>query len=71
MVKRFDHVTLVVRDMEEATHFFGLLGFEVDIDVLISGGVSMGDLDLVLCDQRPCDAGSKQVIILRQRRWCC
>ncbi len=39
MVRRFDHVTLVVRDMEEATRFFGLLGFEVDIDVTISGGV--------------------------------
>jgi catechol 2,3-dioxygenase-like lactoylglutathione lyase family enzyme len=39
MVKRFDHATLVVQDMEEATRFFGLLGFEVDIDVIISGGV--------------------------------
>ena len=39
MVKRFDHVTFVVRDMEEAKRFFGLLGFEVDIDVMISGGV--------------------------------
>ena len=39
MVKRFDHVTFVVQDMEEATRFFGLLGFQVDIDVMISGGV--------------------------------
>jgi catechol 2,3-dioxygenase-like lactoylglutathione lyase family enzyme len=39
MVKRFDHVTFVVQDMAEARRFFGLLGFEVDIDVIISGGV--------------------------------
>ena len=39
MVKRFDHVTFVVRDMEEAVRFFGLLGFQVDIDVIIAGGV--------------------------------
>lgn len=39
MVKRFDHVTFVVRDMEEAVRFFGLLGFQVDIDVTIAGGV--------------------------------
>ncbi len=39
MVKRFDHATFVVRDMEEATRFFGLLGFEVDIYVMISGGI--------------------------------
>ncbi len=39
MVKRFDHVTFVVRDMEEAVRFFGLLGFQVDIDVMIAGGI--------------------------------
>ncbi len=39
MVKRFDLVTFVVRDMEEAVRFFGLLGFQVDIDVTIAGGV--------------------------------
>ncbi len=39
MVQRFDHVTFVVRDMEEAVRFFGLLGFQVDIDVTIAGGV--------------------------------
>jgi len=37
MVKRFDHATFVVRDMEGAKRFFGLLGFQVDLDVLISG----------------------------------
>jgi catechol 2,3-dioxygenase-like lactoylglutathione lyase family enzyme len=39
MIKRFDHVTFVVRDMEEAKRFFGLLGFQVDLDVTISGEV--------------------------------
>ena len=29
MVKRFDHATVVVRDMEGAKRFFGLLGFQV------------------------------------------
>jgi catechol 2,3-dioxygenase-like lactoylglutathione lyase family enzyme len=37
MVTRFDHATIIVRDMEEAKRFFGLLGFKVDIDVIISG----------------------------------
>ena len=37
MVTRFDHATLVVRDMEAAVQFFGLLGFQVDLDVMISG----------------------------------
>jgi catechol 2,3-dioxygenase-like lactoylglutathione lyase family enzyme len=37
MIKRFDHATIVVRDMEEAIRFFGLLGFRVDLDVMISG----------------------------------
>jgi len=39
MVKRFDHATFVVRDMEEAIRFFSLLGFQVDIDVMISGDI--------------------------------
>jgi catechol 2,3-dioxygenase-like lactoylglutathione lyase family enzyme len=37
MVKGFDHATFVVRDMEGAKLFFGLLGFQVDLDVKISG----------------------------------
>ncbi len=27
MVRKFDHVTIVVRDAEAAKHFFALLGF--------------------------------------------
>lgn len=39
MIKRFDHVTFVVRDLEAAKHFFGLLGFQEDLNVVISGEV--------------------------------
>jgi catechol 2,3-dioxygenase-like lactoylglutathione lyase family enzyme len=37
MIKRFDHFTIVVRDLEDAKRFFGLLGFKEDISVVISG----------------------------------
>jgi catechol 2,3-dioxygenase-like lactoylglutathione lyase family enzyme len=37
MVKHFDHVTLVVRDLEEARRFFKLLDFREEISVVISG----------------------------------
>jgi catechol 2,3-dioxygenase-like lactoylglutathione lyase family enzyme len=37
MVKHFDHITVVVRDVERAKTFFGLLGFEQDKSVVISG----------------------------------
>jgi catechol 2,3-dioxygenase-like lactoylglutathione lyase family enzyme len=37
MVRRFDHVTVVVTDMEKAKKFFGLLGFEEVMSVVISG----------------------------------
>jgi hypothetical protein len=46
---RFDHATFVVRDMEEAVRFFGVLGFQVDLDVMIAGetlGRYMGIKDL-------------------------
>ena len=39
MVKHFDHVTVVVRDVEAAKRFFSLLGFEHDKSVVISGDV--------------------------------
>ena len=38
MVTRFDHVTVVVRDMKQAKRFFELLGFEEDKSVVICGG---------------------------------
>ena len=39
MVKHFDHMTIVVRDVEAAKRFFGLLGFEHERSVVISGEV--------------------------------
>jgi catechol 2,3-dioxygenase-like lactoylglutathione lyase family enzyme len=39
MVKHFDHVTVVVRDVEAAKRFFALLGFEHERSVVISGDV--------------------------------
>lgn len=38
MVTHFDHVTVVVRDVESAKRFFGLFGFKEDKTVVISGG---------------------------------
>ena len=37
MVKHIDHVTVVVQDVEKAKEFFGLLGFEEEKNVTISG----------------------------------
>ena len=37
MIKHFDHVAIVVRDVEAAKRFFGLLGFREDKSVAISG----------------------------------
>jgi catechol 2,3-dioxygenase-like lactoylglutathione lyase family enzyme len=37
MIQRFDHVTIVVRDMEAAKEFFGHLGFEQTLTAVISG----------------------------------
>lgn len=37
MIRRFDHVTVCVRDLEAAKRFFGLLGFVEDKSVVISG----------------------------------
>jgi catechol 2,3-dioxygenase-like lactoylglutathione lyase family enzyme len=39
MVKNADHVTLVVRDVEDAKKFFAILGFIDEIDTVISGEV--------------------------------
>ena len=37
MITHFDHVTIVVADVEAAKQFFALLGFEEDQSVTISG----------------------------------
>jgi catechol 2,3-dioxygenase-like lactoylglutathione lyase family enzyme len=39
MITHFDHVTVVVRDLDAAKRFFALLGFEHDRSVVISGEV--------------------------------
>lgn len=37
MIKHFDHITIVVRDVDAAKQFFGLLGFQEDKSVVIAG----------------------------------
>jgi catechol 2,3-dioxygenase-like lactoylglutathione lyase family enzyme len=37
MIKHFDHVTIVVKDVGAAKQFFGLLGFTEDTSVVIAG----------------------------------
>ena len=37
MVKHFDHLTIVVRDVDRAKSFFALLGFKEAISVVIAG----------------------------------
>ena len=37
MIKHFDHVTVVVRDLARAIEFFEVLGFREDKSVVISG----------------------------------
>jgi catechol 2,3-dioxygenase-like lactoylglutathione lyase family enzyme len=37
MVRNFDHVTIVVRDLDRARRFFGVLGFRDAISVVIAG----------------------------------
>ncbi len=37
MIRRFDHLTVVVRDLDDAKRFFGLLGFREEMAVVITG----------------------------------
>ena len=63
MVKHFDHVTVVVRDIDQARTFFALLGFEEDRAVVISGptferymgvqGIEAEHMTLVLAKATP------------------
>ncbi|MGB5136417.1 MAG: VOC family protein [Prochlorococcaceae cyanobacterium] len=63
MVSHFDHVTVVVRDVDAAKRFFALLGFEVDKDLVISGptlssymgvdGIEAEHITLVLPNANP------------------
>jgi catechol 2,3-dioxygenase-like lactoylglutathione lyase family enzyme len=63
MISNFDHVTLAVTDLDEATGFFKLLGFELERSVVISGeamdeymgltGLEADHITLVIPDARP------------------
>jgi catechol 2,3-dioxygenase-like lactoylglutathione lyase family enzyme len=63
MIKHFDHVTVVVRDVDAAKQFFGLLGFKEDKSVVIKGpqfstymgvdGIEAEHVTLVLADVSP------------------
>jgi catechol 2,3-dioxygenase-like lactoylglutathione lyase family enzyme len=63
MIKYFDHVTVCVRNIEEAKQFFSLLGFEEDKRVIISGeqfasymgveGIEADHLTLIVPDLIP------------------
>lgn len=37
MIKSFDHVSIVVKDLDRAKNFFCVLGFEVEHDAVIKG----------------------------------
>src|SRR6185437_11979764 len=50
VIKRFDHLTVVVDDLSDARRFFGLLGFSEAMNVVISGptmAAYMGVPDIV------------------------
>jgi catechol 2,3-dioxygenase-like lactoylglutathione lyase family enzyme len=63
MISNFDHVTIVVEDVEEAMKFFALLGFEHVRSVMISGdvmdeymgvpGIEAEHITLVIPDSQP------------------
>ena len=73
MITRFDHVTIVVSDLEGAKRFFALLGFVEDKSVVIAGptfaaymgvdGIEAEHVTLVLPDVTP----RTEVQILRYR----
>jgi catechol 2,3-dioxygenase-like lactoylglutathione lyase family enzyme len=63
MIRNLDHVTVCVRNLEDAKHFFSLLGFEEDKRVVISGeqfanymgveGIEADHLTLIVPDLIP------------------
>lgn len=74
MLKRFDHVTVAVRDLDTARAFFELLGFKEDKAVVISGptfaaymgvpGIEADHVTLALAGADP----RVEVQLLRYRR---
>jgi catechol 2,3-dioxygenase-like lactoylglutathione lyase family enzyme len=63
MLRHFDHFTIVVREREPAIRFFGLLGFHLDKQVVITGerfsrymgvaGIEADHITLVLAGATP------------------
>ena len=63
MIQHFDHVTIVVRDLEAGREFFGLLGFREEKSVVIQGepfasfmgveGIEADHVTLVLANATP------------------
>jgi len=63
MLRHFDHLTIVVRDLQRAKEFFAVLGFEEAISVVIAGepfasymgvpGIEADHVTLVLRDASP------------------
>jgi catechol 2,3-dioxygenase-like lactoylglutathione lyase family enzyme len=74
MISNFDHMTLAVTDLDEAIGFFGLLGFEMERSVVISGeamdeymgvsGLEADHVTLVIPDARP----RQEIQLLRYHR---
>ena len=74
MIKHFDHVTIVVRDVDAAKRFFGLLGFKEDKCVVIASpqfsnymgvdGIEAEHITLVLDNVSP----RTEVQLLKYRR---
>src|SRR5258708_22131081 len=74
MVKHFDHCTIVVRDVDRAKMFFGLLGFKEAMSVVIAGepfasymgvpGIEADHVTLVLENASP----RTEIQLLRYRR---
>ncbi len=74
MINRFDHVTVVVKDVDQAKAFLALLGFEEDRSVVISGrqfadymgveGIEAEHVTLALANASP----RLEVQLLRYRR---
>ena len=74
MVSNFDHVTIVVTNLNEAEQFFRLLGFEVSKSVVISGvamdaymqvpGIEADHITLAIPDADP----REEIQLLHYRR---
>ena len=78
MNEGFDHLTVVVTDLDEARRFFGLLGFTERVAVVVSGetmerymGIADWEADHVRwCSRaRPCTRRSSCCTSTGRQRW--